>query len=846
MSNITYDNAWKRATVHFEHLLSHENPLPVPPNTELDLSLVSSQASTLQAQLVPKDRDGAVQFLVAQYTKYLLLYRQLEKSYDLHVHPQKRRVIKDGLVAAIGRLMEVKAASSPISNKLSELECTDFLALNDVLLDLKLRPSDLAIPVPHFFTEDREGELTERSKMLEQLKAKVLDAEVQKPPVFPELSPEYAAKVIQRSERRRYRGYVARKEYKTMRYDEMVFLGMAPPLPTKHRDKSTQGSAAAEPKPTTTAERNRQRRKKIQRQHEDEYQAQLVAIKDKISKVESPDIRDQITDSFRAFVTSYRREFGKFPELPEEVRFMAPGFSFDEYAKDLAKAAKEAEGLPGSAGGKKSDGKKDAKKDGKGGRTAKRTQARAVNRDWRDRNDRDNLAQKCETDIIKRDKRGEVEVEVKRELIQVLKDELENLRSAAERDAGGKKGKGGKAKEKKKGKKEGKKGKKKEKDLTAVRDINDILAELVQEGICQCLPTYAPSKPSSRDGKSPSEDPGSEDPKRPMSTAEATGRPPTMDDFVGEIDIVATTATNRIIKPTLGELKRVITETCVLPLGLKLPQTPVDPNANEAPPPPPEIPTATSVMLYGPRVVQATGSLLFNLTPSNTAGHYSGKAGTTKMLHMVFKVDKVLAPAVVFIEGAEMVFAKKVPKDDTTEPNRIKKELFKYIKALEPSDRVLVIATSHKPWEGDLKTMQPYFAKYIQCPRPDYSSRRLLLRHFMAQRIAQVSKTSMAVAQGVVTGILARRGFNLSTLVKFMDCMSAGVIKSVVLRTLSERRVVMLQRMPLEVSEFTGPIGSLLPLVDQWRVEETMFKRLLSASGAGAEVEAAPPPKKKK
>ncbi|KAJ3327221.1 Dynein regulatory complex protein 11 [Gonapodya sp. JEL0774] len=663
-----------------------------------------------------------------------------------------------------------------------------------------------------------------------------------------------------------YRGYRARQQYRRMLNDELVFLGMAPPLPTKQSLKSVGEPLIKKPTEITLAEKNRLRRKVIQKQHEEDYQAQLVAIKDKLSKVEAPDIRDQLTDSFRAFVTSYRREYGKFPEFPEEPKFMQVGFTFEQYAIELAKAAKDAESAadgagekkPGSAAGKKGDGRKDSKgakeppkgdaKSAKGAKGADDggTEGPAENpllppyvtspyvqlahshfhkftKDWRDRDEKDNLLQKCDTEVIKRDKRLEVESEVKKEIYQVLKDELENLKVAAERSSSGKKSKGAKGKDKKKGKKEGKKGKgKKEKDLTAGRDMGDLLAELIQEGICQRLPTFGQPASSSRISSKPTTANETVTVGEKNSLAASTGcQPPRMNDFVGEYDILGTSVTKGIIEPTLGELKRVIIETCILPLGLKLPSPPVDPNPLvEPPPPPPELPTATSVMLYGPQglferfrdtkyrsftdslpgsgktmlassIVRETGALLLNLTPANTVGHYAGKSGTTKMLHMVFKVAKAMAPAVVLIEGAEMVFAKKVPKDDLTEPGRIKKELFKYIKALVPSDRVLVVATSRKPWEGDLKTMQPYFSKYIHCPRPDYNNRRALIRHFMALRIAQVSKTGMSVAEGVVNGTLARRGFNLGTLAKFMEMMSAGVIKGVVDRTLTERRVMM-------------------------------------------------------
>jgi hypothetical protein len=65
----------------------------------------------------------------------------------------------------------------------------------------------------------------------------------------------------------------------------------------------------------------------------------------------------------------------------------------------------------------------------------------------------ENFSQKHDHDIIKVSKRAEVEAEIKATVMEILKEELKNLKSAVERDSG-KKGKGGKGK---KGKGGGKK-----------------------------------------------------------------------------------------------------------------------------------------------------------------------------------------------------------------------------------------------------------------------------------------------------------------------------------------------------------------------------------------------------
>ena len=61
-------------------------------------------------------------------------------------------------------------------------------------------------------------------------------------------------------------------------------------------------------------------------------------------------------------------------------------------------------------------------------------------------------------------------------------------------------------------------------------------------------------------------------------------------------------------------------------------------------------PHVKSLMITGPEgvgkkmlvhaICTETGANLFNLTPANVAGRFTGKAGLNMLLHMVFKVRK--------------------------------------------------------------------------------------------------------------------------------------------------------------------------------------------------------------
>jgi hypothetical protein len=87
------------------------------------------------------------------------------------------------------------------------------------------------------------------------------------------------------------------------------------------------------------------------------------------------------------------------------------------------------------------------------------------------------LNQAYDSELIKEEKRVEVEETIRLEVDELMRDELKNLKAAVDKSKDKKKKKGKKKKKAKKGKK------KKEKDLTPDRTITDLFKELVQNNI---------------------------------------------------------------------------------------------------------------------------------------------------------------------------------------------------------------------------------------------------------------------------------------------------------------------------------------------------------------------------
>lgn len=254
-----------------------------------------------------EDEEEAFQHFSYLYIKYVQIFKNLEDCYDQHVHPQKRIDIKDVLESVIGRMLEIK-------EYLVKLSGLKFINFDDILVDLKLIPETLELPVPRYFVDERQKDLMLREKLVQTLIAardadrepetetdgsvisledaiRILQVnergrqgkqrarfmrEIRKQEELerklreigqPETDPDSAAVVIQKL----FRGFKTMKQARLMREEELVFIGMKEPEP-KPREID----------PVTRQDDIRGRRKIIQAQNKDEYEEALVNIRRKI------------------------------------------------------------------------------------------------------------------------------------------------------------------------------------------------------------------------------------------------------------------------------------------------------------------------------------------------------------------------------------------------------------------------------------------------------------------------------------------------------------------------------------------------------------------------------------
>ena len=139
-------------------------------------------------------------------------------------------------------------------------------------------------------------------------------------------------------------------------------------------------------------------------------------------------------------------------------------------------------------------------------------------------------------------------------------------------------------------------------------------------------------------------------------------------------------------------------------------------------------------------VANGAGATFFNVSPRNTDDVYAGKQSSV-MLHTVFKVAKMTAPSVIYIDEVEKVFCtdKKLSKTWGLRESagRIKKDLLKEVKALKPGDRVVVIGNAREPWtcaKKDHKAFCGFFDKIFVSPAPEYGARRAVWTALIARR----------------------------------------------------------------------------------------------------------------
>ncbi|XP_021532565.2 dynein regulatory complex protein 11 isoform X1 [Aotus nancymaae] len=797
MSNAMYDKLWHQTQEALGALLDKESQMIEPQRNQVFV----------------------FQTLATFYIKYVQIFRNLENVYDQIIHPQKRILIRKILDGVMGRVLELK-------NEMVELELTEFHYFDDILQDLKLTPQQLDIPIPKYFLKEKLEVIKEREKILAQILA---DSGIDTSEVkYSEKSIPFdeAVKLIQIAERARqgrlralfmkqiflqeyrakqskilgkkvmdpwaaalriqkaWRGFCQCKNTEKLREEEMIFLGMTPP-PLFNEVSAT----------VIQAEKVDRLRNEVQIKHEEDYREALVTIKNDLKLMEGLDIKENLQDQIRHWFIECRNLTGTFPDYPDiEEGGSAIIFSNKTTQQVIEDIIANQEEEKKNEKKKKEKQRKKAKTQKKGTKEKNKEEDEAWKMSpsvflpamkegnntykdiWMNKDESWNFSQDYDPELIKEEKRKELESEIRVQVDELMRQELKNLKLAVDRE------REHPEKARKKKEKKGKKGKKKEKkakkdkDLTADRTIESLYKELVEEGLLI----------------------------RALKV--------NLSDYIGEYSYLGTTLRQVSIEPmpSLLDVRQLITLYGIWPLGSAA--------VHE------KAPLVKSLLLVGPSgvgkkmlvhaICTETGANLFNLSSSNIAGKYPGKNGLQMMLHAVFKVARQLQPSVVWIEDTEKTFYKRVPSaEKMNEPKRLKKHLPKILKLLKPEDRILIVGTTRRPFDAELQSFCKVYQKIILVPRPDYASRYVLWKQIIERN------------GGVLTSAL-----NVSCLAKVTDGFTQGHIVQAVKGVLTDQRIRRQTYKPLTAVEFIMAITSMNPV---YKEEEESFKNWYAETPLG-------------
>jgi len=389
---------------------------------------------------------------------------------------------------------------------------------------------------------------------------------------------------------------------------------------------------------------------------------------------------------------------------------------------------------------------------------------------WKNRDDSENYLQKHDVQMIKEEKRLDVEAEIREQVDFIMREELKNLKLAVDNTKTAKPKKPKKAK-KAKGKKV-----KQPKDLTVDRTVESMYEELVQQGILVRNKIF-PIK-----------------------------------DYLGEYNYLATTLRQNDVEPQpcVHDVRQLITLYGILPLGSEA----VHEN----------MPVTKSLLITGPRgvgkkslvhaICTETAANLFDLTAENLVGKFPGTPGINLLINMVWKVANKMQPSVIWIDNAHKAYVKKLERDDKSEPKRLAKLIPKLLKFFKPGLRLLLVGTSTTPFKAKKGFFKAY-QRIILIPRPEYGSRYALW------------SATIVKYGGVITSSL-----NISSLAKMSEGYNQKHIIEAVKQVLTEKRLSHMTSKPLESAEFVPPFSKIDPVYKEeeeeyknWYLKTPMGKK---------------------
>ncbi|EPQ16321.1 Putative IQ and AAA domain-containing protein 1 [Myotis brandtii] len=247
------------------------------------------------------------------------------------------------------------------------------------------------------------------------------------------LNPNQAAITIQKV----WKGYLQRKHTQYERQAEMEFIGMIPlPGPVEHE---------------SVANLRKDVRRFRQIEKEEEFQLAISKTQDALRETEGPDIKEKMKEQIRQWFIECHALTGRFPNYPDE----SLGGSNQIFSDKTPEQVKMELENPVQESTKKEDKNKEKEKEKKKAKEDKTKKSEAdtmlkalpskfiplINAGheeyknvWKNRPDRLYPDQSFDPKALRAEKRNELEQEIRKQVDELMRQELKNLRLAVDRE----------------------------------------------------------------------------------------------------------------------------------------------------------------------------------------------------------------------------------------------------------------------------------------------------------------------------------------------------------------------------------------------------------------------------
>ncbi|XP_051153442.1 IQ and AAA domain-containing protein 1-like isoform X2 [Leptopilina boulardi] len=769
--------------------------------TQKDVEQLLELDEKVQANGSTEKKVEALNRILPIYLKYRNIVKRLTICHDQVIQVQKRNLIKQILNCAIIRMLEYK-------REIVNLDYSEYHWPDNFMIQMKLTPDDLALTTPACFTSDRKALLEQRKKYIEDLIANANAQNVTYKEEIEELSEsgsrkasaldlrrprlrrrtekiivplskaqlaldaefleEKAARLrlkmqqkeffdaillIQKHERARvarslakhaerqfnyenklrkgeiepkmdnesrkmsatitiqkaWRSYLVRKSLKKKMNRLETLLGMTIPSWKSHDDVFNQD------------EKNFQQRLALQPLAVEKIEKTVANEKNKLWKIRGPGLMEDITDEIREWFLLWYGELGYFDVYPNAEAggsiLMATGQTQtpEEYAKKIMEKKKnkaQMEKEKTTREKKKGTETEVSEKEKKGSKITKSQilpyMREAIDdfiKNWSLREETENQHQTIHFDLINDELCYKLQLEMREIVDEIMRVELNKLVQAVRKDNAGNKEKLSIMPEIKKEKKR-KKMKKRKKDPLSNVPVEELFKELALANIIRYNSSVK------------------------------------LQDWIGDLSYANYEAQRefREYSHRLGEIKQLIMEYCILPLGSKQINL-MSPQVKSV--------CICGLSGYGKTflanaISSECGALVFDLTPSVLIDKYTSKKNEKRLMNIIEKVSRVYAPSIIFIDGGEKPWWKKIPPEEKhTKPKRLAKLLTKFVKGIKPGDQILFLTLTSQPYNGG-KAFIKIHDKFIIIPVTDYNSlfmfyQNLLMKYHGIDRNIDIS-----------------------------------------------------------------------------------------------------------